>query len=123
MIKELKFGEIKKLIELCEQKGVSEFVLGDMRVVFRAQTKVSLQTPAVVQTKAAEDQTQQVEKIAFREMSRDIDEEDLALMQIEDPIRYEQMLIEGELEDDRSGHTSVDEQQSAIDSRLTEKTH
>jgi hypothetical protein len=99
----LKFGEIKKLIELCRGAGVSEIALGDMRIVFGGQTKDAPQTASSFQTKETEVQTQQIEMEALRDSSKELDERDLSIMQVEDPSRYEQMLIEGELEDDGSG--------------------
>ena len=113
---EMKFSELKKLIELCGDRGVSELQLGDLKIVFGRQTKDSPLTPTVVQTKATEVQTQQIEKEALVEESKNLDEDDLALMQIEDPVRYEQMLIEGELEDDGTESELRQSEQSRIDS-------
>lgn len=118
----MKFGEIKKLIELCGEKGVSELQFGDLKIVFGRQTKVDPLTPTVVQTKEAEVQTQQIEKEALVEASKDLDENDLSLMQIEDPSRYEQMLIEGELEDDGTESELRHSEQSRIDSSTFQKS-
>lgn len=112
----LKFAEIKKLIELCGDKGVAELQLGELKIVFGRQTKESPLTPPILQTKEIEVQTQQVEKEAFDQVSKELDENDLALMQIENPVRYEQMLIEGEIEDDGSESELRNFEQSTIDS-------
>lgn len=112
---ELKFNELKKLIELCGEKGVSEISFGDLKVVFGSQTKGKSLTPTVIQTKDTEVQTQQIETEALTEISKEMDERDLSLMSIEDPTRYEQMLIEGELEDDGSGDSTIgDAERAAI---------
>ena len=117
-MKELKFTELKKLIELCRDTGVSEFSFGDIRVVFGGQTKAVPLTPTDFQTKESEVSAQQIEKEAFTESSAELDERDLSLMQVENPAMYEQLLIEGELEDDGSGSDVRDAEQSAIDASL-----
>lgn len=111
----MNLGELKELIEFCKDKGAAEVNFGELKVVFGSQTKAILQTPTIDQTKAIEDQTQQIETQALSEASQNLDEDDLAVMQIEDPVRYERMLIEGELEDDVSGSRTSDDEQSIID--------
>lgn len=110
----MKFGELKKLIELCGKNGVSELSLGEFKVVFASQTKEVAETPAVIQTKETEVQSQVVEKEALAQASKDLDENDLAVMQIEDPIRYEQLMIERELEDDGPSGRSISEHEQSI---------
>jgi hypothetical protein len=115
----MKFSEIKKLIDFCAKQGVSEISIGDFKVVFGGQTKASSLTLSSFQTKDDEVQTQQVEKEALEESSKELDQEDLAHMAVADPQRYEQLLIEGELEDDRAGDAIADDEQRAIDASLT----
>jgi hypothetical protein len=115
---ELKFGELKKLIELCGEMGVSEINFGNLRVVFGGQTKEKPLTPPTIQTKEVEVQTQQIETEALTEISREVDERDLSLMSIEDPVRFEQMLIEGELEDDGAARSEFGESESTTSERV-----
>lgn len=119
MIKtELKFLELKKLIELCGNNGVTEFSLGDFKVVFGGQTKDTPLTTSRNQTKVDEVQSQVVEKEALAQASQDMDDEDLAVMQVVDPSRYEQLMIERELEDDGSDAGITGYEQSIADKHL-----
>ena len=116
----MKFKEIKSLIELCGKMGVSEFSLGDLKVVFGGQTKDSPLTPTAHQTKEAEVQSQIVEKEALTQIAQEMDEAELSVMQIENPRLFEQLMIERELEDDGSSSTRLtDVEQSIADDHTT----
>lgn len=112
--------DIVRLLEACKKSGVSELVLGGLQVVFKGQTKDSLEMPTASQTKEAEVQSQIVEKEALTQASEALDERDLAVMQIEDPVRYEQLMIERQIEDDGpGGRTITEHEQSIIDAQLS----
>lgn len=121
-VTELKFAELKELIETCGKNGVRELSLKDFKVVFGSQTKEIPLTPTVYQTKEAEVQSQLVEKEALTQASHELDENDLAVMQVEDPVRYEQLMIEREIEDDRSRSGITDIEQSVADEHTGQKT-
>lgn len=89
-------------------------MLGDFKVVFGGQTKDSPLTAPVIQTKETEVQSQKVEKEALSKISQELDENDLALMQIQDPHRYEQLMIEREIEDDGPRSAGLDEHEQSI---------
>ena len=120
--KGLKLGEMKKLIELCGKNGVSELSLGDFKVVFGNQTKEIPLTPTAIQTKEADAQSQVVEQEALIELSRDLDENALAIMQVEDPVRYEQLMVERELEDVGTDGAGLDEFEQSIADRDLART-
>lgn len=110
-----KFAELKKLIELCDKRNVSLFHVGDLKIVFGRQTKESPLTPPAFQTKESEVQAEQIESQAIVQASKELDDSDLSIMQIENPSRYEQMLLEGELEDDGSESEFRDAEQLLVD--------
>lgn len=110
---------MRKLIELCGTNGVAELSVGDFKVVFGNQTKESPITPTAIPTKEAEAQSQVVEMESLQAASRELDQDDLATMAVEDPIRFEQLMIERELEDDgRNGPGLDDHEQSIADEHL-----
>lgn len=110
----MSFRELKSLVELCGKMGVSELSLGEFHVVFGVQTKDEPLTPTFVQTKDNEVQSQIVEKEALQDLSMEMDEEDLSVMQIENPTLYEQLMIERELEDDGSSSTRLTDVEQSI---------
>lgn len=91
--------ELVKLIKACRASGVSELSLGDLSISFGDQTKVDLKAPTVTQTKGTEIKAEEISAEDLETQSRQTKEEQLAFMQIENPSAFEQLMIEGELED------------------------
>lgn len=94
--------DLTKILKSCKELGVSELKFGNLSVVFGEKTMPQPLTSSVRQTKAAEIQTQVVEKEALQQLSKELDEEELSVMSIENPEMFEQLLIEKELGDERS---------------------
>lgn len=78
---------------------MTELNLGDLRLVFGGQTKVSSQTPTSVQTKDEEIKANQIVLDGLETETIQTSEEQLEFMRIENPARFEQLMIEGELVD------------------------
>lgn len=90
---------IIKIIEACRANGVSELNLGDLRISFGDQTKVHSETPTVIQTKETEESEATEIRDELEKQVIETNEELLDFMNIENPQRFEQLMIEGKLED------------------------
>jgi hypothetical protein len=98
----LSLKDLLKLLEKCKQNGVSEIKFGALSVVFGEKTTSLPLTPSSRQTKANEIQTQEVEQEALQMASKELDDDELETMSLENPQMFEQLLIEKELEHDGS---------------------
>lgn len=104
--KDFSVKELIKLVRACRASGVSELNFGDIHLVLHEKTRTHSTSP-VIQTKEA-DQAK-VEEISETDRLKsevEMREEQLAYMQIENPARYEQLLIERDLEDGRKPTTN-----------------
>lgn len=95
------FKDLLRLIEKCRANGVKLIKYKGIEVVFGGETIPLPQTLTTRQTKAVVANTKQIEDEAIQDASRELDDEEMATLSVEDPARYEQLLAERELEDER----------------------
>lgn len=97
-----KLKDLLRIIEKCRANGVKMLKYEGIVVVFDEQTTAQPKTLTARQTKAAEKNTQEIETEAIQGASRELDEEELATLSVENPAAFEQLLVERELTDERS---------------------
>ena len=107
---ELSLKDLRKLLSYCREMGVASISVSGVSVVFSVTEPRPLLAPSTRQTKAMENQTKLVEKEALEDASRDLDEEEVENMLLENPSLHEQLIIEKELEDARSVSRAEDPQ-------------
>ncbi len=92
--------DLKAIIRECAKRGVAELKIGDFHIKFGSvediqapKAKSEIKAPSKAVLKAAENQALVAENAEHNENM-------LANLQLEDPVAFEKMLIEGELEED-----------------------
>lgn len=92
--KSLTVRELKAIISLCSNRGVSELKYGSLSLRFGdvAQNKVTARCSSVVAQNRIDEETTEKNEIEVRE-------EQLQQMLIENPTMYENLLAQNELED------------------------
>lgn len=94
--------DIKKIVKACKQAGVTELKVGDLVVKFgRHPDTVSIESTRVVELPLIPDAKELEETQKLSELQTEADEGDemVANLLLEDPERYEQLLVERELGD------------------------
>jgi hypothetical protein len=94
-----KIADLERLLKACKDMGVAELSNGDFSVKFVTgdAARVSLQTGDAAPAPDQTELRQSVEQAEADQVEADAQEE-LALMQIEDPEQFEELLIQRELE-------------------------
>lgn len=92
--------DLKALVRECAKRGVAELKIGNVHIKFGGVTpaktpeaKSEILAPTAEELKSAEQKSLVEENVSFAE-------DRLALLQLEDPVAYERMIIERELEED-----------------------
>lgn len=90
--------DLAKLIKICKASGVSELKIGDTEIKFGGSEDPQLyQTRDTVRVPTAKQLRETEELINIKENVDFVDDQ-LALMQIENPAQLEELLIQRELE-------------------------
>jgi hypothetical protein len=96
--------ELKEMIRVLRKNGVKRYKNGDLEIVLEDQTIDTSKTSSTSKPRASR-KADQIEKDAFVAEEIQTKDEQLSLLQIENPVEFEKMLLEGDLEDeDRPQH-------------------
>jgi uncharacterized protein with PhoU and TrkA domain len=90
--------DLISLIKICASNSVREIRCGELVVSFDRQTRDETNELSSPRPKVAESVIKEVRDEALLKQSFESTEEIMAHLQIEDPVQYERMLLEGELE-------------------------
>lgn len=91
---------LKQILQVCRAFGVSEIEFQGIKVTFgEPVSKPKSSKPRTYRTKASEAMIKEVESEGLEQASMELDEEDIALGHIEDPLGFENKLIRKELVD------------------------
>jgi len=100
--------EISDIIDLCKRAGVSKFSLGDLCLEFGRPTKSELSATAASE-QALSDEVhlrQTKESLELRELR--LRENQLEELLLTDPLKYEELILNGELVDgDEAGQSDA----------------
>lgn len=94
--------EICKLLKAIEASTISEFHLGDLKIVRSSPTKDVGLTPDYAQTIEQSAIAESITHEAFSQDLQTLQKTELEDMLLEDPSEYERRLAAGELEEDES---------------------
>lgn len=102
--------DLIKLIKACKASNVSSLKLGDLELKFGPGDAAPISVPATgdaVETPSAEQLKAIEEQVRLQNNASDADDE-LAHMQVENPMEFETLLAERELSDGRSGIEEIE---------------
>lgn len=89
--------DISAIIQVCAQNNVSKLKFGSLSVEFDRPTNPNHEEPK--NTPILPAHLEQAAKMAILSDEAAVREEQLKKMQIEDPLRFEQLISDGDLED------------------------
>jgi hypothetical protein len=104
------FKEIKDIVKLCAENGVSRLKLGEIEVVFSENAQFSQKIPKKSQkVRDNPEKRTEVEQDAIGRAEVKLKEEYVDNLLLEDPAEYERLAIQGELSDEETLDSGVEQ--------------
>lgn len=104
--------DLTKLIKTCKLNAVSELEFGEVKIKFQTGDAVKLPVSGDTVRPPSSQELEQAQEDAQIEMNLSDADDELAFMQVENPVLFEQLLVEndlveveGDTESDGEGHT------------------